>query len=88
MILTEHGLADAGLELEDGVARGRGHRPCGSRQGRRNFCIETSHFSLLPVEPAGTRPAGNWWGNYFEIDFINPSTIWSMLKLAGRWLGG
>jgi hypothetical protein len=27
-------------------------------------------------------------GGYFEIDFINPSTIWSMLKLAGRWLGG
>jgi hypothetical protein len=25
---------------------------------------------------------------YFVIAFINPSTIWSMLKLAGRWLGG
>ena len=88
MILTEHGLTHADLEVEDGLARGRGHRPRGSRHGRCNFCIEISHFSLLPVEPAGTRPAGNWWGDYFEIDFINPSTIWSMLKLAGRWLGG
>jgi hypothetical protein len=25
---------------------------------------------------------------YFVIAFINPSTIWSTLKLAGRWLGG
>jgi hypothetical protein len=40
---------------------------------------------------AGGRYAGvarPYFAPVLSSDFISASTIWSMLKLAGRWLGG
>jgi hypothetical protein len=86
MILAEHGFTDASLQFENGISR---RRRFGSRRsGCRTRNAHISHRFTVLEKPAGIGAGRRQWSGYFEIDFINPSTIWSMLKLAGRWLGG
>ncbi|GLS29529.1 hypothetical protein GCM10007937_12370 [Mesorhizobium albiziae] len=83
-ILADDRLADAFAEVQNIVA-------CG------HVASLQVHWDLKTVKDA---PPGGWRAFWdagaspsnsnacYCIDFSRDSTIWSMLKLAGRWLGG